>query len=200
MSGPTERTEPTPAGDRDRGERERLVIAGGPRTGKTTAAMALQERRHWALLSTDALIHQYEWSQVSEIAATWFDHTPAPFILEGVAAARALRKWLASHPTGAPCDRIIVMTVPVVMRTREQETMAKGCDTVWAEIEPELRARDVTIHGWDPDTGVVPQVVPWRAAPSETASRADDAHGRDDVPGVSDSPDIRHINDDVWFR
>jgi hypothetical protein len=66
-----------------------------------------------------------------------------------------LRKWLAVNPAPAvrhylervtrPCDEIIVLTVARVELTPGQRSMAKGCATVWAEIETELRRRGVTI-------------------------------------------------------
>lgn len=72
-----------------------------------------------------------------------------------MACARALRKWLAVNPrpphrhlredVTRPCDEIIVLTVAHVELTPGQRSMAKGCATVWAEIEPELRRRGVTI-------------------------------------------------------
>ncbi len=126
----------------------RIVIAGGPRTGKTTLAAAYDMPlvdpvpvRH-----TDDLIHLW-WSEASAAAALWFD-APGPWIVEGVAAVRALRKWLAAHPEGKPCDVVYWLAEPVVPVTPGQAAMARGCATVWNEIRDALQSRGVEIrHG-----------------------------------------------------
>lgn len=121
----------------------RIVVAGGPRTGKTTYAGTLTPHP----LHTDVLVGTVPWSGASEEVAEWFDR-PGPWVVEGVAAVRALRKWLAAHPTGKPCDSVRWLAEPKVSRDRGQETMAKGCETIWAEVLPLLRKRGVTIvHG-----------------------------------------------------
>lgn len=118
----------------------RIVIAGGPHVGKSTAAdlLGLPVRR------TDDIIGM-GWSEASAEAATWFD-APGPWVVEGVATPRALRKWLAAHPHGKPCDRVYWLTTVRAPLTKPgQAAMAKGCATVWVEIEPELRRRGVEI-------------------------------------------------------
>lgn len=131
----------------------RIVIAGGPRTGKTTFAHDMvggddpRDRREHAdvlVLHTDNLAH-LGWSEASAAAALWLD-APGPWIVEGVAAVRALRKWIAAHPDGKPCDVVYWLTDPVVERTPGQVTMAKGCATVWAEVCGELARRGVEIR------------------------------------------------------
>lgn len=124
---------------------ERLAILGAPRTGKTALAGTLATERNCAPRSTDELIG-LGWSEASEAAAAWFDD-PANQIIEGVAVARALRKWLAAHPEGKPVDRLIILTnAPFEAHTPGQATMGKGINTVLAEIEPQLRARGVAIE------------------------------------------------------
>lgn len=60
--------------------------------------------------------------------------------------ARALRKWLLRNPRGGkPADLIVVLRMPVEDRIPEQDAMARGVETVWRQIEPELRRRGVTI-------------------------------------------------------
>lgn len=117
----------------------RVVIVGGPRCGKTTLAATLGlPTRH-----TDDVIG-LGWSEASAEVATWLD-APGPWCIEGVAAARALRKWLAAHESGAPCDEIRLLWVPLVERTDGQERMALGIETVWCEISDELIARGVAV-------------------------------------------------------
>lgn len=117
----------------------RVVIAGSPRAGKTTLSNTFKG----TVLHTDDLIGRYEWSAASEEVARWFDR---PYdVIEGVAAVRALRKWLDSHPVGRPCDQLIWLTRPFVALTPGQATMAKGCDSVFQEIRQELHRRSVRI-------------------------------------------------------
>lgn len=120
---------------------ERICIIGGPRTGKTTLANTMSN-----VLHTDDLIGQFDWSGVSEFVATdWFAR-PGPWVIEGVAAVRALRKWLAANTDGVPCERIIVLTEPYVELSKGQASMAKGHEKVWQEVLPQLLARGVAVE------------------------------------------------------
>ena len=157
----------------------RTVITGGPRTGKSYLAAALDipaapggceicgsptPGGRFSSLDghpgdsgpcprcasipyirhTDHLIH-LGWSEASAAAALWLD-VPGPWIVEGVAAPRALRKWLAAHPDGRPCDVLIVLPEPRAVLTPGQVTMTKGCVTVLREIWSELERRGVEIR------------------------------------------------------
>lgn len=123
----------------------RIVIAGGPRTGKTTRADALAKELGITARHTDDLIGTLDWSAASAEVATWFD-AQGSWIVEGVAAARALRKWLASHPEGKPADEIYLLTEAFETLNPRQLGMAKGCATVWDEIVDDLIARGVVLH------------------------------------------------------
>ena len=118
----------------------RIVITGGPRTGKTELV-----KRYVVVYHTDDYMH-LEWSEASKAVMQWFYNT-GPWIVEGVAAVRALRKWLEANPTGKPCDLLVVLDHEYEELTKEQRTMCKGLFTVLAEIAPELRARGVVISG-----------------------------------------------------
>lgn len=138
----------------------RILITGGPRTGKTTLAesMALAGVSANATFSatvtptlrhTDDLIEQTKhlgkdaWSAASLIASGWLDE-PGPWIIEGVAASRALRKWRDQHPEEPPpVDRVIYLSETHQPLAKGQETMAKGVRTVHDEIEPWLRKHGV---------------------------------------------------------
>lgn len=127
----------------------RILITGGPKTGKTTLAlsMALKSRGGGRVRSTDSLIATMDWSAASAEVSTWLDD-PGPWIIEGVAVPRALRKWLASHPDPAnkPADQIIVMATARRPLSPGQVAMGKGVDTVWREVEPQLVARGVLVE------------------------------------------------------
>lgn len=123
---------------------QRIVIGGGPKTGKTMLADKMALPSSVPARHTDDLIGQLDWSAASQEVAGWFD-APGPWIVEGVATFRALRKWLEQHPDGKPCDLVIVLTVPHEVLLKGQLTMAKGCATVWAEIAPLLAARQMSV-------------------------------------------------------
>jgi adenylate kinase family enzyme len=121
----------------------RILICGGPRTGKTTLAAEIGPQVGGAVHHTDDLI-PLGWSEASQAAALLLE-APGPWIVEGVAAARALRKWRQAHPgERPPVDRIIYMETPHVALTPGQATMAKGVATVYGEVED-----------WIEDHGVV---------------------------------------------
>lgn len=126
----------------------RILILGGPRCGKTTlsAKIALQQGIHFDdVAHTDDLIGSGAWSDVSaKIADLWIPE-PGPWLIEGVAVARALRKWLSAHPEGKPADTIYHLHEPRTVLTSHQEGMRKGCLVVFEEIQPELRRRGVAL-------------------------------------------------------
>lgn len=124
---------------------ERIAIIGWPRSGKTTLA-----KKMGLGLSTESVrstddVKDLGWSEASEEVATWFDK-PGPWIIEGVAVARALRKWKAAHPNKpAPIDKLIRIGTPKMTLTTDQTVMGKGIDRVLEEILPWLR-KTVTIE------------------------------------------------------
>ena len=125
----------------------RILITGGPRTGKSVYASVLAERMGLdplAVMRTDDLCGVLEWSEASAEVATWWSST-GPWICEGVAIPRSLRKWIAANPAGAPCDVLYLLNQPWHELTKGQLTMTKGLHTVMAEIAGELRLRGVRI-------------------------------------------------------
>lgn len=123
----------------------RICIAGGPRVGKTTLGRVLSERHGWPLRSTDDLMH-LGWSESSEYAARFWLTLPGPWIVEGVAVPRALRKALRLSARVTPCDEIIVLRSPFEVLSPRQASMAKGVHTVLDEIRPELEDRGVVFR------------------------------------------------------
>lgn len=93
---------------------------------------------------TDDLISTHEWSAASLEASRWIDE-PGPWIIEGVALPRAIRKWLERNPTGMPADVLYWSSMPRIPLTPGQSAMGKGCDTVWDAIRDEVARRGVKL-------------------------------------------------------
>jgi len=118
----------------------RIVIAGVPKAGKTTHAKTFT----CTVLHTDDLI-EFGWSEASEeVARKWLTQ-PGPWVVEGVASVRALRKFMASS-IAKPCDAVLYLSAPHVELSPGQAAMAKGVDKVWREIVPRLKARGVEVY------------------------------------------------------
>ena len=128
----------------------RICITGGPKTGKTTLAAALADQygdpTGTTVAHTDDLIH-LGWSEASLEASHWLD-APGPWIIEGVAVSRAIRKWISAWDQSSPppLDKLIILVDPFSELTTGQRTMAKGVATVQSEIEPWLREFGVAIE------------------------------------------------------
>jgi hypothetical protein len=130
----------------------RTIIAGGPLTGKSTAAEKLRVAQGLDLyLCTDTLrqagnrsvgkvLHtpsqfDNDWSGLSEWVALHWLTKPDPWILEGVAAVRALRKYRARHGDDyPPCDRVLWLTKPKARLSDGQATMESGHETMMDEL------------------------------------------------------------------
>ena len=123
----------------------RILLAGGPNVGKSTRAALLGAELGCDVRHSDALITTHAWSEASAEVATWFD-AEGPWVIEGVAIPRALRKWLLAHPVGTPADLLLWGTVTHVPTTSGQTAMAKGCATVWNQVRAELEARGMRVE------------------------------------------------------
>lgn len=123
----------------------RIVIAGGPRTGKTTFANGLAKTYSMPVRHTDDLIASHAWSEASDEVARWLSDG-GTWIIEGVATVRGLRKWLAANPDGVPFDKLYVTTRAHEELTPGQQTMGRGTATLWREIAPELLRRRAVIE------------------------------------------------------
>jgi hypothetical protein len=122
----------------------RYVIAGGPRTGKSTLAVRAGERHALEVRHADSLVQSHDWGDDSREVSRWFD-APGAWIVEGVSTPRALRKWLKANPEKTLDATVIYLRDPIQVRSKGQTAMANGVATVWREVVPELRKRGVTI-------------------------------------------------------
>jgi hypothetical protein len=126
------------------GPPSRVVIAGGPRAGKSSLARTVAVVTGRPLFASDDLAGM-GWSEASEYAAKHWLDADGPWLAEGVALPRALRKWLAANPEGKPADVVLFFNGDVTHRSPGQTAMAKGCVTVMREIAPELMRRGVQL-------------------------------------------------------
>lgn len=128
----------------------RICITGGPKTGKTTMANRMSLGATADIRHTDDLIASHDWSAASLEVSTWLD-APGPWIIEGVAVSRALRKWRDAHPgEPPPVDRVIYMEQTYVRLNDGQDRMAKGVETVHREVERWLVQHGVRTERWRP--------------------------------------------------
>lgn len=118
----------------------RIAIAGLPRTGKTTLAERLSAELGYPVMHADDLISM-GWSEASaELARRML--SPGPWIVEGVAVSRALRKALGMTDE-RPCDQLYFLTELYEPLSPGQAGMGTGCRTVHSEIAAELLRRGV---------------------------------------------------------
>lgn len=120
----------------------RVVIAGFPKSGKTMFALKLGMGQEYSPVTTDSFM-ELPWSDQSDEVAKLFDQPR--FIVEGMSAPRALRKWLRKNPEGKPCDRVYWLDTTHQPLDKGQERMGKGAKTVLEEIADELERRGVEI-------------------------------------------------------
>lgn len=120
----------------------KICIAGGPKTGKTTLSEQLAKDYNLPVVHGDDFMSM-GWSESSAHLAKLIMEAETG-IFEGVQIARALRKALEASPA-APCRSLIILRRPLQELTKGQASMTKGCETVMAEILPELKRRGVEI-------------------------------------------------------
>ena len=118
----------------------RIAIAGGPRSGKTTAA-----REYGTLILHTDDVKALPWSDASQVVSRWFDRTGS-WVIEGVTVLRGLRKWLARNEKGKPCDILIFIEGSRLELTGKQAAMRRQAETHFAEIREELEARGCTVE------------------------------------------------------
>lgn len=124
----------------------RVLIIGGPSVGKSTLAKLIAADGRDAH-DSDELI-ELGWTEASDAGVVWLDFD-GPWVLEGTAMVRALRKWLKDRG-GKPADLVVFLQRPLMERSSGQDGMAAGVATIFAQVEPQLRARAVEVKRLEP--------------------------------------------------
>lgn len=120
--------------------KRKILIIGGPRSGKTTLANKLRDSLHLPVVHFDSHIKDYEWSELSEKISEWLDDE-GPWIKEGVSGVRGLRKWLRKNPEKLPDFEIHIMNEPKVEMTPGQARMHKAHSKILQECMDEIKSR-----------------------------------------------------------
>lgn len=113
----------------------RLLITGGPRTGKSTLAQQLALEMSTPHCSTDELLDDtgLSWHATITQVVKWMEQ-PEPWLIEGVKIPHAMACWAELHPKTPPADRVIFLTKPLVLLTGKQLAMMKGIYSVWRGV------------------------------------------------------------------
>lgn len=111
----------------------RVVIAGGPGTGKSTLAAHVTDR---PVIHTDDWAGK-PWAEIPRSVMTAVARAGDRWCVEGCQAARALRKGLRP-------DVVIVLETVWVMLSPRQEIFAKGIRTILREVQRETDLRFIT--------------------------------------------------------
>jgi hypothetical protein len=123
---------------------QRICIIGGPKVGKTELASQLGGDGSYALISADDHIGM-GWSEASRHIADLMRDTESPWIAEGVAVVRALRKRIRDDKEPSPCDLVILLRKAWVPLANGQQAMTVGHETIWGgmafEVEKKLGIR-----------------------------------------------------------
>lgn len=115
----------------------RVVIAGGPRVGKSTLfrSMALD---YPVAIGTDDFMH-LPWEAVPNAVISVLERSD-DWLLEGVQALRVLRRWIRDRTDYPGVDLVYYLTEPMAARTPRHWSMAKAIDKHWRDVVPRLAA------------------------------------------------------------
>jgi adenylate kinase family enzyme len=140
----------------------RIVVIGGPRTGKTTYATKLAKQlgvhlgstgkrteQEDGLVSTDNYMRRSNWKTLPEVVIKDLKNRDS-WVLEGTQAARVLRRWLKESPSEVKVDKVLVFNRPWVARNAGQEAMAKGVRTILKDLQPLLSKAGIEVEHMTP--------------------------------------------------
>jgi adenylate kinase family enzyme len=123
-----------------------LLIMGVPKSGKTTLSAHMEKMTGLTVEHTDEMIGEFTWSATSREVAKMIQNE-GPWIIEGVAAVRGLRKWIDANP-GESLKHVAVFfhyQPRVRYSSQELESMAKGIITIWEEIRADVLLRGAIV-------------------------------------------------------
>ncbi len=118
---------------------KKILIIGGPKGGKTTHARKLSQEHGIPIEHFDYHIGKYQWSELSDKISDWLSE-PGPWIMEGVAGVRGLRKWLRKNKR-EPDFEIIVLNKPHIKLSPGQDRMHKNHTKILNEVMDEIDRR-----------------------------------------------------------
>lgn len=135
----------------------KILIIGGPKTGKSTLGRRLSGELSVPLKCSDFTnrggdieplkfaTKDEQWSYASEKVAEWLDD-PSDMVIEGIAVVRGIRKWLKQHPKDPlPFEKIIYLTVSQQELGKGQHALCRSVNTIFGEILPAIKDR-LEIH------------------------------------------------------
>jgi len=114
----------------------RIVILGGPRSGKTTLGRLVSEAAGHRLLSTDADQHNLTWDELPteylrKLQA--LDRQKESYVLEGIQAARVLRE---GGMGSVWWPDLAIWLEPEFPPPKEHRAMLQMCRNAWADWLP----------------------------------------------------------------
>ncbi len=118
-------------------DHRRIAIFGAPKTGKTTLSSTVTDR---SVIHSDDWMH-LSWSDASTALVQHCNAVETPYVVEGVAIPRALRKGLL-------VDAVIQLTKRYEALTPAQNAMSKGLQTVFREWLDRPEASKIPIYVW----------------------------------------------------
>ena len=113
------------------------LIAGGPKTGKTTSAGP--QAKHTDDMGTDREFFSRRVEQLAK-ELPW-----AHGVIEGVIVPHALREALKDPHRRFDDVEVEFLKAAKTPLTKGQATMAKGIQTVWNQVKPELVKRGAKV-------------------------------------------------------
>ena len=120
----------------------RVVIAGGPRCGKSTLFRSLAIDYAVAIGTDDFM--DLPWADVPDAVIDVLEKHDE-WLVEGVNVARVLRRWIRDRGDMPKIDVCYYLTTPMAPRTKAHESMSKAIATVWKDVLPRLVADGTTI-------------------------------------------------------
>lgn len=125
----------------------RLVIAGGPQSGKTT--LADEYSRYLPIIHADGMHMLKSW-RFRVMVVHHYLRQPGPWLVEGVTVASALKIWLRENngqkDSRLPCDEIIYLTRSYGSLTHGQRAVQRLVTSACQLILPKLEALGVKVE------------------------------------------------------